>query len=129
MKTVDDYRRELRFSLFLQELDKTTIRDILDEVSSECSTYAEAVEKFGEPEEYASAFPEVKTKRRMPLFMFIGSTLAILWIISNIVRRETSADDAVTLGHMLVTFLPALGIIALCILIDFLRALRRASKI
>ncbi|GAB3621576.1 hypothetical protein GCM10027417_28380 [Glutamicibacter endophyticus] len=129
MQSVDDYLSELQFSLSLRNIDNPTIRDIIAEVSSECTTYPEAIEKFGEPAEYAASFPEGRAKGYPRLFFFSGVLLAGLWIITNIVLRESSTEKAITAGSMMLTYLPALGIIAVGILVDFLRAHRRAAKI
>ncbi|MGP9782674.1 hypothetical protein CQ010_08280 [Arthrobacter sp. MYb211] len=128
MQDIDTYLEELRFSLSLRNLNADTIRDILREVSSECNNYEEATDNFGTPNDYAGSFPKKGAAKGHQMFMMIGVALGILWPAFQLIDRAQDPDGLNGLGTIAKTWLPALGFIALGILIDFSRALSRSRK-
>ncbi|WP_404288227.1 hypothetical protein [Glutamicibacter arilaitensis] len=128
MKNIDTYLEELRFNLSLRNQNTDTIRDILREVSSECSDYEEATNNFGTPNDYAQSFPKKDAAKGHQMFMMIGLALGILWPVFQLINRDQDPEGLNGLGTIARTWLPALGFIALGILIDFSRALGRSRK-
>ncbi|HJX80384.1 hypothetical protein [Glutamicibacter sp.] len=125
MKSITDYLDELRFNLSLRNLDVTVIRDIVREVETESSNYDEATASFGTPNEYADSFPKEAAPKGQQAFMIIGVVLGILWPMVQLVLRERTAGS---MSNWAVTWLPALGFVALGIIIDFSRAIARSRK-
>lgn len=125
MKSTTDYLSELRFNLSQRNLDVATIRDIVREVEAESSNYDEATASFGSPDEYAGSFPKKATPKGHQTFVIIGVVLGFLWPVLQIILRDPTAGS---MSYWAVTWPPALGFVALGIIIDFSRAIARSRK-
>lgn len=121
--TLKTYIDELRYSLSLRNVDATTIRDIAREVESEATSYEDAVASFGAPDHYATSFPSTASPKSHYAFIVVGLLLAVLWAVLAIVFRNREAN---VFSGWAITWLPAVGLIAAGIIIDFSRSLLRS---
>ncbi|MGO2052833.1 hypothetical protein CIK76_00650 [Glutamicibacter sp. BW80] len=125
MSSVATYIDELRTSLTSRHIAIDTIRDIVREVDSESSSYEEATSSFGTPGEYAKSFPEGKKPKGSAAFLAAAVILAVLWVLIQLITRDKNSEG---LANFAMTWLPAWGLIALGITIDFSRFLARVRK-
>lgn len=118
MRSIDSYTEELRTSLTLRNLDTSTIQDIIREVSSECSSYEQAMTQFGTPDAYAQNYEERQAPRGGTIFTVISVIAAIIWIVVMHIVRDSETN---ILANLAVTYLPALSLMVLGIIVDFSR--------
>ncbi|QCY48642.1 hypothetical protein GcLGCM259_2936 [Glutamicibacter creatinolyticus] len=125
MTSLDSYIEELRTSLALRDLPPQTIREILREVISECSTYDQAQSQFGAPDQYAAQYPPGTPRKYQTIFTIIGLGAALAWQLGMHLVRDLLFEPG-SFTSVLLTNLPPLAFIAAGLLTDFLRFTRRA---
>jgi hypothetical protein len=121
------YPQDLAFQLRLRNVDEAVVADVVAEVEEYIGTGGDAVTFFGPAAEYATKFPAGPRKRSRAVPIYVGAIGAIAWIAISLAMYASGTWERSS-GADRVVLLPALGVLALGLLVSFVIHTVAASR-